>query len=224
MGGVRSAGSRPHRTWAVAHVISVLAFIAVPIMGREPRLLRPSSVPTRILQQQQQQQQGNCPASAFNVTTALYVTASPDSLPQLAGTLASCLGQAPCQVRIAAADACTAALQVHSQSLSDFPRNCTAGSLPVYACKGIAVSPELFAAATGGRCADSWQLPRVQCPGAQLQRAVYASITSGQCSAECAAGQGPQALVAVPGPPGQCMRLALQVAHYSSWIVIFFAC
>lgn len=152
-------------------------------------------------------QAGSCPAPAFNVTTAIYITGSED-FAQLASTLPSCLNQAPCRVQIVTSYSCATSLV----SSGDSTDNCSTGSQPVFICKGIAVAAELYNAVQNGQCDDSLQRGSVQCPTAELQRSLYNAILSGRCSQGCSQASGPQQQVAVVGASaGQCAHAQLRV-------------
>ena len=154
------------------------------------------------------QQQTSCPAKAFSVTTALYIVSSASDA-DIANTLPSCLGQTQCQVQVAASESCVSSIQLRANSVVDTARNCTAGGQPVYSCKGLVVSPELYTAATSGQCVDDWQQSSVQCPGALLQRAIYQGIVTGKCSPDCASGKDAQQMLSTQGS-AQCKRLSLR--------------
>jgi len=154
------------------------------------------------------QQEFSCPAGAFNVTTAVYIVGAGSDL-ELANSMPSCLGQTQCQMQVAASESCTSSVQLHANSLLDSAQNCTAGSQPVYACKGFVVSPEVYRTATSGQCLDDWQQSSVQCPGVLLQRAIYQGIVSGKCSPDCIAAKDAQRMLSTLGS-AQCRRLSLR--------------
>ena len=141
------------------------------------------------------------------MTTAIYVTGTED-FAQLAGTLSSCLNQAPCAVQMVTSDSCATSLAGGAASAG----NCSLGTQAVYACRGFAVSAELYDAVQNGQCDDSLQRGSVQCPTAELQRALYNAVLSGRCSAGCRQASGPlQQVGLLGGSAGQCAHAQLRV-------------
>ena len=141
-----------------------------------------------------QQMTSDCSTFPFQIATPLYAVGSSTGS-DLENSLTGCLGQSSCQVSVSSTASCSITSSPQASLLAAPQHNCTAGQQPVYACKGFAVSPDLYQRVQSGSCTDDWQQQNVWCSGMQLQRNLYQAILSGIFP-----------LLHVPLPfPGRCL-------------------